>query len=296
MPLLGGNVSPDLVPDGPRSAPEIDGGKWRWVLLAALPVLSAGLPIASLFVAPLRSTSVHTAELAAVEIVAAFGCALAATSFEWSDHLAPAWCLQGLLYALLVIRGVALSAGLLTGSDAAILNDGILTTLANLSGVAATWMLARTGHLAGIDVVIPAGSRAAIWLIALVFAASAAGQGTVGAFRDLWNGNAGALVSVSSRVGDVVAFVLIAPILLTTLALRQGLLVWPWAFLTCSGLCWLSADSANASFVHLPNDKLGPFFDIFRVPACFFVFSAGVAQRLVVRAQRWPRVAPTHVG
>ncbi|HMI89095.1 MAG TPA: hypothetical protein VK550_33685, partial [Polyangiaceae bacterium] len=205
------------------------------------------------------------------EASATLGCLIAATSFEWRDHLARAWAVQGLMYVLLVVRCVGLALGLLTGSSSAVLTDGIITSAANIGGIFSTWMLASTGHMAGIHVAISPVLRRLAWAVALVVAVAASGPGLVTAGRAFASGNPGALVSVASRTGDIFSFVLIAPLLLTTLALRQGLLVWPWALLTASGLCWLGADFANAAFLHLPNDQVGPLFDIFRFPACLFV-------------------------
>ena len=59
----------------------------------------------------------------------------------------------------------------------------------------------------------------------------------------------------------------------------------PWALLTASGLCWLAADFTSLAFVHLTNDQIGPLYDIFRLPACLFVMTAGIAQRWVIDAR-----------
>jgi hypothetical protein len=231
------------------------------------------------------SAAGHSLEVAAAETAATLGCLIAATSFEWRDHLARAWALQGLMYTFLVMRCVGLALGILTGSSGAVLTDGIITSIANIGGIFSTWMLARTGHMAGIDFATPPFLRRAAWAVAFVVAVTASGPGLLTAAHNLARGNPGALVSVASRTGDICSFVLIAPLLLTTLALRQGLLVWPWALLTASGLCWLGADFANAAFLHLPNNQVGPLFDIFRFPACLFVMTAGIAQRWVIDAR-----------
>jgi hypothetical protein len=253
--------------------------------LVAVPILGGLLRLAIFGVSSFNSPAAHSLEVAAAETAAALGCLIAATSFEWRDHLARAWALQGLMYALLVVRCVGLAAGVLTGSPGAVLTDGVLTSIANVGGIFSTWMLARTGHKAGIAFAISPILRRGAWAVALVVAVAASGPGLLTAAQNLAGGNARALVSVASRTGDIFSFVLIAPLLLTTLALRQGLLVWPWALLTASGLCWLGADFANAAFLHLPNDQVGPLFDIFRFPACLFVMTAGIAQRWVIDAR-----------
>ncbi len=251
----------------------------------AIPIFGGLLRLAMFGASSLNSPAAHSLEVGAAETAATLGCLIAATSFEWRDHLARAWAVQGLMYTLLVVRCAGLALGFLTGSSDAVLADGILTSIANIGGIFSTWMLARTGHMAGIDFVISPVLRRTAWALALVVAVTASGPGLLTAASNLAGGKSAALVSVASRTGDIFSFVLIAPLLLTTLALRQGLLVWPWALLTASALCWLGADFANAAFLHLPNDQVGPLFDIFRFPACLFVMTAGIAQRWVIDAR-----------
>jgi hypothetical protein len=258
---------------------------WAWIALAAVPIVGGLLRLSLFGAASLNSAAAHSTEVAVAEAAATLGCFVAATSFEWRDHLARAWALQGFMYVLLVVRCAGLAFGVITGSPSAVLADGVLTSFANIGGIFSTWMLARTGHIAGIHEVISPNLRRGAWVVALLVAVTASGPGLLIAARNLANGNEGALVSVASRTGDIFSFVLIAPLLLTTLALRQGLLVWPWALLTASALCWLGADFTNAAFLHLPNDQVGPLFDLFRFPACLFVLAAGIAQRWVIDAR-----------
>jgi hypothetical protein len=278
---------PHAVRPGEPNSPSAGRGRpsWAWAMLVAIPIFGALLRLAFFGVASLDSAAAHSTEVAVAEAAATLGCFIAATSFEWRDHLARAWALQGLMYVFLLVRCIGLALGVLTGSPSAVLTDGVITSVANVGGIFSTWMLASTGHIAGIDIVISPLKRRAAWAVALVVAVVASGPGLVTALGNFSNGNPGALVSIASRTGDIFSFVLIAPLLLTALALRQGLLVWPWALLTASGLCWLCADFANAAFLHLPNNQVGPLFDIFRFPACLFVLTAGVSQRWVIDAR-----------
>jgi hypothetical protein len=254
-------------------------------MLVALPVLGALFHLVVFGVESQSSATARFTEVALAEACATLGCFLAASSFEWRDHLARAWALQGFMYVLLVVRNVGLAAGFLTGSEGAVLTDGFITSAANIGGIFSTWMLARTGHRAGIDIVISPTLRRLAWTVAMVVALAASGPGLLTAGHNFAAGNPHALVSIASRTGDIVSFALIAPLLLTTLALRQGLLVWPWALLTASALCWLGADFTNAAFLHLPNSQVGPLYDLLRVPACIFVLTAGLAQRWVIDAR-----------
>ena len=258
---------------------------WAWGALVVLPLLGGVLRFTLFSLSSWKASSAHSIELAVVEMAATLGCVIAATSFEWRDHLARAWALQGVMYTLLLVRCIGLAFDLLTGSPAALITDGIITSIANIGGIFSTWMLARTGHVAGIDFATSPNLRRSAWAVALVVAAAASGPGLLRAAGRLGNGDLGALVSIASRTGDIFSFALIAPLLLTTLTLRQGLLVWPWALLTASGLCWLAADFTSLAFVHLTNDQIGPLYDIFRLPACLFVMTAGIAQRWVIDAR-----------
>jgi len=252
-----------------------------WIALAGLPILGAVLRLGIFRIDAPAYAEGHNIEVGVAEAAAAVGCFVAATSFEWRDHLARAWALQGLMYLLLLVRCLGLALGFLVGSSLA---DGVLTSVANIGGIFSMLMLARTGQLAGIDIVISPHLRRLAWLVAAVIAGAASGPGIVRGVGRLVNGNLAGIVTVASRTGDIVGIVLIAPLLLTTLALRQGLLVWPWALLTAAGLCWLGADFSNTALAHLPG-HLGPLYDVFRFPACLFVMTAGIAQRWVIDAR-----------
>jgi hypothetical protein len=274
----------ERVPAGGSARPA-----WMWSLLVAVPIASALVRLAVVGIEALQTKEGHSAEVALAEAAATFGCFFAATSFERRDHLARAWALQGCMYSLLLARCLGLAFGLLTGGEGAAIADGILVSIANIGGIFSTWMLARTGAIAGIDIVISPLYRRAAWIAAFVIAVTATGSGLVSAIQKLSAGNMAMIVSVASRLGDIFSFGLIAPLMLTALALRQGLLVWPWALLTASGMCWLAADFANAAFLHLGNGQVGPLYDIFRFPACLFVLTAGIAQRWVVDARELER-------
>jgi hypothetical protein len=254
---------------------------WAWIALAGLPILGAVLRLAFFGIDAPAYAEGHNIEVAVAEAAATAGCVVAATSFEWRDHLARAWALQGLMYMLLLVRCLGLAFGFLTGGSLA---DGVLTSVANIGGIFSNLMLARTAHLAGIDIVISSHLRRAAWLVAAIIGGLASGSGIVRAVGRLASGNLAAIVSIASRTGDIVGFVLIAPLLLTTLALRQGLLVWPWALLTAANLCWLGADFAHTALTQLPG-QLSPLYDAFRFPACLFVMTAGIAQRWVIDAR-----------
>ena len=87
------------------------------------------------------------------------------------------------------------------------------------------------------------------------------------------------------------SFSLIAPFLLTALALRGGSLGWTWGLLTASLVGWLLFDAATA---YAPA-VIGPVHahtlsEIFRLFACTLALGAGIAQRWAVGTMPAARV------
>src|SRR5262249_31614626 len=114
---------------------------------------------------------------------------------------------------------------------------------------------------------------------------AAAGRGMLVYLANLRNGDPSAIVSIASRLGDIACFMLLVPVLSTALALRRGLLGWPWALLATSLVCLFAGVAALtvARMSGLTLAQAFPYYDIFRVPACVFALSAGLAQRWVIR-------------
>src|SRR5262245_12882225 len=198
----------------------------KWRLLVALPLASAIVPIGALLVRGSALSFVHVFVVAAVEAAAFLGCAYAASAFGRNDHLGRAWALQSANYLILFGRGIAVATGVLAGSTAAATADGIVIVIANVSAVAATWMLARTGALAGIALEMSLTRRRLLFLVGTAIAFAAAGRGMLVYLANLRNGDPSAIVSIASRLGDIACFMLLMPVLSTALALRRGLLGW----------------------------------------------------------------------
>jgi hypothetical protein len=90
------------------------------------------------------------------------------------------------------------------------------------------------------------------------------------------------MAGVASDLGDLICFSVVVPILLTALALRGGLLVWPWALLTACQLGWLLYDVAGAThFFDRPTARV--LEELFRTLACTSAMAAGIAQAWAVR-------------
>jgi hypothetical protein len=93
------------------------------------------------------------------------------------------------------------------------------------------------------------------------------------------------IISVASDAGDAISFCLIAPVLLTALALRGGKLAWPWAVLFVSLFGWLLFDAAGTvgAWAHASASSVRMAEELARCLACTCNFSAGLLQRRAVR-------------
>src|SRR5262249_37552888 len=127
------------------------------------------------------------------------------------------------------------------------LANGILTFVANTGQVTGVVMLARAWRVAGIDLPGSRRTQVLVYVAAFALSLTAAGTPIPGYVQAVVKGQVTEnMMWLASSLGDIVSFSLIAPVLLTALALRGGLLSWPWAFLTTSLLSWLCVDAINA--------------------------------------------------
>ena len=123
-----------------------------------------------------------------------------------------------------------------------------------------------------------------VGLLAAVFA----GPAVLRNAGPLMAGDLSRAAGVFSALGDMVSLWLIAPLLLTALALRGGMFGWPFALLTASYVAWLGYDALAVVGPGLGLDahaaRTGA--ELFRALGCLYGFSAGLAQRAVVSGLR----------
>jgi hypothetical protein len=89
-------------------------------------------------------------------------------------------------------------------------------------------------------------------------------------------------VGLATSGGDALCFALVAPILVTALALRGGILWWPWVLYTASGLSWMVFDVINAAQSDTRTPTMITLSGSARALACLLAFAAGIAQRWAV--------------
>ena len=225
-------------------------------------------------------------EVELVKGLALFGSWAAALRFERGDYLRRAWFLIGGVLALLLLRDLTLAP---LGFEA--MGQGnlevlrsVLVTLANLSGVAGTWLLARTWKVADLSLPGSRKGQAAVVAVAVVLAVAFASPGLVTSGSRLLEGDLTATAGAASAFGDMIILCLLAPLFLTALALRGGLISWPWALLTASNVAWLLYDALAVLGPALGLDAHAArtSTELFRALGCTFGFTAGLAQRAVV--------------
>lgn len=228
-------------------------------------------------------------EIETVKLLAIIGSLAAATAFERGDYLRRAWLLSAWCYILLFSRDMLLGAWTpwapgprLFGLPTELFESALVFT-GNFVGVWSVLLLARAWTVAGLGDADSVARRRVLFFSALAVAVVVVGTNVHMDLKALMGGNLNALVSLASDIGDVVSLALIAPVLLTALAMRGGLLLWPWAFLTASMVGWLFYD-ASATFGHMVRGgaSLKLTGEIFRSFACSFSFVAGIAQRMVL--------------
>lgn len=262
--------------------------------LAVIPLIYAG--VFALIVWWLAGSDAFSpfvrGQLLVLRVVAIAGSFAAVSAFERGDHLRRAWL--WLAWAMVVILGrdlLRLVAFTGEGTHPVISALGVIHNLTILIGI---FELARAWKKA--DIALPGGRYGAplVVLIAALLAFAVAGPGAYQHARTLIGGEWGELILLVSAIVDILCLCLLAPLLLTAVALRGGLFAWPWALVTASILSWLLYDATASPWffdfygldpaVILPT--VIPLNEVFRGLGLTYHGAAGWAQRFAVRQLR----------
>jgi hypothetical protein len=214
-----------------------------------------------------------------VALLAAGASFMAARGFSRGDHLRVAWYLNAASYAF-VMLGATVRIPVQTRE--LILGRGLLALAANVLAIASMWLFARTLRVAGLEFPGTRTQKGLIVAGAVVLAVLAAGHALLLGVRGTISGDMEGLVGAFSSFGDIVTFVLIAPVLMTAMALRGGLLSWPWGFLVAANLCWLLFDFQDTLATLVPGavgQAFEDYTETWRVLACALTICAALAQR-----------------
>lgn len=224
-------------------------------------------------------------EIELAKLVSVAGSLAAAFAHRRGDHLRRAWLLVGGSTCFFLVRDLTLAPlGLeALGETALLAVRAVLVTVGNVAAVAGVYFLAQTWKVAGLALPGRPRGQAAVVLAAVVIALALAGPAVLTQGGRLLAGDLGATASVASALGDTVTLILIAPLLMTALALRGGMFAWPWALFTAASLSWLGYDAfavLGPSF-GLGADATRIAYELCRALACTFTCSAGLAQRSI---------------
>src|SRR5205085_1296186 len=173
--------------------------------------------------------------------VAALAAGMAAARFAWwHEHIGRVWALFSLEFLLLLVNYILRRT---EPGAATALNLTLIA--ANLAQMAAYWLVARLLTAAGLGYLISGAKRIALTAAALALAVLLCHASLLTQWQALRAGHLqpGALISVLT---DVITFTLIAPLALSTLALRGGQLSWIFGFLTLSVFGWMLNSAAGA--------------------------------------------------
>ena len=202
----------------------------------------------------------------------------------WSYN---AWCYLLLLTRDVVTAFIAPGTPILTalpGHMTIELVEGNLALFANISSAWGCWLLARAWQIAGLDYPGSRAGKVALVLAVAAFAFGVSGTDLLADGSVLLSGDLGALHSVASDLGDIFSLCLLAPMILTAIAMTGGSLRWPWGLLTASLVFWLFYDATSTLDHILPGHEAATRLarEVFRALACACECAAGLAQRRVV--------------
>jgi hypothetical protein len=255
--------------------------KFRVLVIACAAAVIAASVVFALLSAPLNWELARYACLASYA-TAVVGSLIGAFSFGRGDRLRWAWLLIA-SYAAIGVgkvllwgspRHVGPALGLMPATQTAVSN-GIATILLNLCSVAGLALFARVWHGTGLT----PPWRGRITVVAFVVGLVVGGVPVWNDIHAIAAGQSIRVAGLASSLGDIAAITLMGPILVTAIAMRGGLLVWPWTILTVSSIAWLGFDA-----VQLLPANMVPVSDLATVMAATLTTGAGgIAHRWAVR-------------
>lgn len=219
----------------------------------------------------------------------AFAAALAANRFGWwSEYPGRAWTLFFVEYLVLAVSEVLRRA-----APERHLTSEIAVVIANLAGIGAYILMARQLRAAGLDFGTSQAKKVVVVLCALVVAVALCYSPVIAGWQSLRSADPSP-GSIVSPLADIITFVLVAPLLLTTFALQGGEIFWTFAFLTAGTIGWMVNQGAatilrlfDAGEHTIRAGRMTGF-----AMACFLIAAAALTQWL--GAQRALKGAGSH--
>ncbi len=261
--------------------------KFRNLLILPVAWLGLFLILDMIFIDdPDINSGFHYINLNLTNLMFLAGCLLAALKFKPGDYLRKAWLwLVACAFFINFYNVIPVIAWMGADQVQIGLFQGICNAFGNTSAVVGIVMLSRAWRIAELELPGPEWAQLFVQLIAVALALILAGPAAVYSLGRVLDGDYFAIEWLSSALGDIICLGLIAPLLLTALALRGGVLSWPWIFQTLSLMGWLFVDAIMTvlpQFYGTEPGQMNTLSEVFRIWANLFGFLAGLAQRLVV--------------
>jgi hypothetical protein len=260
----------------------------KYRLLLLIPLGFAALVVGgTLATSPeTRVIALFRPEIMTVKLLAVCGTLMAAASFQRGDPLRRAWAANAGCYLFLFAMDLFFPPPVRQGpADLSPLHTGVHTVMAtagNASAVVGMLMFARVYRWADITLPGSATARRIGTAIAVAIASIILVPALFADMTQIAGGDYHGLAGLASDLGDFICFCVVVPIMLTAVALRGGLLVWPWAFLTACQLGWLLYDAVGATHF-FDRSTARALEELFRTLACTSAMAAGIAQAWAVR-------------
>lgn len=216
--------------------------------------------------------------LTAASIFATVGTLRAAGGFARGDYMRGAWLLQSACYALIAIEFPLPRSPSLAGHIVGM----VFVAVINVLGVAGMIRFSRAFAISGLELTGSRTRNGLIVAVAVLVAIALAGLPLYHSAVGVLAGDLTEVEAILSSLGDLVLLACVAPLLLSTLTVRGGLLVWPWAALTASSVAWLLYDTQTLVPVLLPGmapDRLAVWSNLWQGLACVMAGVAGLLQR-----------------
>lgn len=218
---------------------------------------------------------VRTALLALVAVFAA----VTASRFKWwQEYVGRAWTLFFIAYALLTLSEIARRFFPQSRSV-----REVLVAVGNLAVIGAYWLIARSLHAAGLDYYGSTARKIVIFVLSVGLVIALCSGSLFNELKWARQGDLhpGSLLSVFA---DMITFVLVAPLLLTSFALRGGQQFWVFALLTAGTFGWMVNQAAGTIlrsaglYGAVPTGHMLGF-----ALACCFIAAAAFTQWLAAR-------------
>lgn len=223
---------------------------------------------------------------AIIKSAATVGAILAYAAYQRGDYMRRAWAFLGISYLALAARDLLAVADVL-GDDFISLNFGQI--LSNIFSTLSFIAFARAFRVAGLEIPGSRRAKTATVIVCVALGLGLAGYALVSDIGRYGQPRFPFVGSLFSDIGDMIGLALLAPIFLTALGLRGGLLGRPWLLLTAAQICWLVYDvGATGNWVLLREAA--------RTLACLHTLSAGLAQRWLLESSTHEAAAAVRVA